>query len=45
MLVGVLVGKALPDAIDGHRRMAFGAGSQINSPIAVLILLMICRRL
>ena len=41
MLVGVLIGKALPDAIDGLRRMEFGAGSQINIPIAVLIWLMI----
>jgi len=41
MLVGVLVGKALPEVIDGLRRMEFGAGSQINIPIAVLIWLMI----
>ena len=41
MLVGVLVGKALPDLIDRLRRMEFGAGSQINIPIAVLIWLMI----
>ena len=41
MLVGVLFGKALPDLIDQFRRMEFGAGSQINIPIAVLIWLMI----
>ncbi len=41
MLVGVLVGKALPEAIDQLRKLEFGAGSQINIPIAVLIWLMI----
>ena len=41
MLVGVLIGKALPDMIDQLRRMEFGAGSQINIPIAVFIWLMI----
>lgn len=41
MLVGVLAGKGLPDTIDQLRRMEFGAGSQINIPIAVLIWLMI----
>lgn len=41
MLIGVLVGKAIPDLIDLLRRMEFGAGSQINIPIAVLIWLMI----
>jgi len=41
MLVGVLVGKALPDLIDQLRGIEFGAGSQINIPIAVLIWLMI----
>jgi ACR3 family arsenite transporter len=41
MLIGVLAGKAMPDAIDGLRRLEFGAGSQINIPIAVLIWLMI----
>ncbi len=41
MLVGVLVGKALPGLIDRLRRIEFGAGSQINIPIAVLIWLMI----
>jgi arsenite transporter len=41
MLVGVVIGKALPEMIDQLRRMEFGAGSQINIPIAVLIWLMI----
>ena len=41
MVVGVLLGKLLPALIDGLRRLEFGAGSQINLPIAVLIWLMI----
>jgi ACR3 family arsenite transporter len=41
MLLGVLVGKALPTLIDGFRSFRFGTGSQINTPIAVLIWLMI----
>lgn len=41
MIVGVLVGKVMPDTVDVVRRMEFGAGSQINVPIAVLIWLMI----
>ncbi len=41
MLVGILLGKALPGATDSLRRLEFGAGSQINVPIAVLIWLMI----
>lgn len=41
MLVGVLIGKGLPYTVDQLRRMEFGAGSQINIPIAVLIWLMI----
>jgi ACR3 family arsenite transporter len=41
MLVGVLLGKALPGFIDSMRRLEFGEGSQINVPIAVLIWLMI----
>jgi arsenite transporter len=41
MLVGVVIGKALPEMVDQLRRMEFGAGSQINIPIAVLIWLMI----
>src|SRR5512135_1671749 len=41
MAVGVGVGKLLPDLVAGLRRMEFGAGSQINVPIAALIWLMI----
>ncbi len=41
MIVGVLVGKALPAGIDRLRNLEFGAGSQINIPIAVFIWLMI----
>jgi ACR3 family arsenite transporter len=41
MLVGVLLGKALPAVVDALRKMEFGSGSQINVPIAVLIWLMI----
>lgn len=41
MLAGVLTGKAIPGAIEQLRGMEFGAGSQINIPIAVLIWLMI----
>jgi ACR3 family arsenite transporter len=41
MIAGVILGKALPDSIDQFRRLEFGAGSQINVPIAVLIWLMI----
>ena len=41
MIVGVLAGKSLPASIDQLRRLEFGAGSQINIPIAVLIWLMI----
>jgi ACR3 family arsenite transporter len=41
MIVGVLLGRAMPGAADALRRMEFGAGSQINIPIAVLIWLMI----
>jgi ACR3 family arsenite transporter len=41
MAIGVFVGKALPGMIDQLRKMEFGAGSQINIPIAVLIWLMI----
>ena len=41
MIVGVLTGKALPDSTDQLRKLEFGAGSQINIPIAVLIWLMI----
>ena len=41
MLAGVLVGKVIPGLTDQLRRMEFGAESQINIPIAVLIWLMI----
>lgn len=41
MLVGVLIGKSFPGAADRLRGMDFGAGSQINIPIAFLIWLMI----
>ena len=41
MVVGVLLGKALPGFIDTMRSLEFGEGSQINVPIAVLIWLMI----
>jgi len=41
MIVGVLLGKMLPDLINRLRQFEFGEGSQINVPIAVLIWLMI----
>jgi ACR3 family arsenite transporter len=41
MAAGVLIGKLLPGATDGLRRMEFGKGSQLNVPIAILIWLMI----
>ena len=41
MIVGVLLGKMLPDLINRLREFEFGEGSQINVPIAVLIWLMI----
>jgi ACR3 family arsenite transporter len=41
MVVGVVLGKALPGFIDSMRSLEFGEGSQINVPIAVLIWLMI----
>ena len=41
MVVGVLIGRTLPGLTDSLRRLEFGAGSQINAPIAVLIWLMI----
>jgi ACR3 family arsenite efflux pump ArsB len=37
MLVGVLLGKLLPGAIDSLRRMEFSSESQINIPIAILL--------
>jgi arsenite transporter len=41
MLAGLALGKWVPTLVDGLRRMEFGAGSQVNIPIAVLIWLMI----
>lgn len=41
MIVGVGLGKLLPGLTDTLRGMEFGAGSQINIPIAILIWLMI----
>jgi ACR3 family arsenite transporter len=41
MVVGVLLGQAMPSAVDSLRRVEFGTGSQINVPIAILIWLMI----
>jgi ACR3 family arsenite transporter len=41
MVAGVLLGKAVPAFAGTLRSMEFGAGSQINVPIAVLIWLMI----
>jgi arsenite transporter len=41
MVVGVLLGKAAPSMMEGLRALEFGAGSQINIPIAILIWLMI----
>lgn len=41
MVAGIVLGKAVPTFMDGLRRLEFGAGSQINIPIAVLIWLMI----
>ena len=41
MVVGVLLGRTLPGLTESLRGLEFGAGSQINAPIAVLIWLMI----
>jgi arsenite transporter len=41
MGVGIVLGKALPGAVNTIRWLEFGEGSQINIPIAVLIWLMI----
>jgi arsenite transporter len=41
MLAGVLIGRLLPGLTGMLRGMEFGAGSQINVPIAILIWLMI----
>jgi ACR3 family arsenite transporter len=41
MVVGIALGKLLPDAITALSKLEFGEGSQVNIPIAVLIWLMI----
>ena len=41
MVAGVVVGRLLPSQVQVLRGLEFGAGSQINLPIAVLIWLMI----
>jgi ACR3 family arsenite transporter len=41
MAVGLLLGRTIPGLMSALRRLEFGAGSQINVPIAVLIWLMI----
>ena len=41
MAVGVALGRLFPGLTDALRRLEFGAGSQINVPIAVLLWLMI----
>ncbi|MBI2988280.1 MAG: ACR3 family arsenite efflux transporter [Deltaproteobacteria bacterium] len=41
MVIGVLLGKALPGMVAAVRNMEFGGSSHINVPIAVLIWLMI----
>jgi len=41
MVVGVVLGNGMPVLMEGLRGLEFGAGSQINIPIAVLIWLMI----
>src|SRR5688572_23306451 len=41
MVAGVVLGKAAPGMMAGLRSLEFGAGSQINIPIAILIWLMI----
>jgi arsenite transporter len=41
MVMGIGIGKLLPEAVASIRGVEFGKGSQINAPIAVLIWLMI----
>jgi arsenite transporter len=41
MIIGVALGKLLPESIAALSRLEFGEGSQVNIPIAVLIWLMI----
>ena len=41
MVVGVALGKWMPDSVQLLRSLEFGHGSQVNIPIAILIWLMI----
>src|SRR5512135_981917 len=41
MVVGVVLGKALPDVTAALSKLEFGQGSQVNVPIGVLLWLMI----
>lgn len=41
MVAGVILGRSVPSFVEALRGLEFGAGSQINAPIAVLIWLMI----
>ena len=41
MVLGIPLGKALPDLTGMLRKMEFGQGSQVNIPIAILLWLMI----
>lgn len=41
MVAGVLLGRWMPELVDGLRSLEFGAESHVNLPIAVLIWLMI----
>ena len=41
MVVGIAAGKLFPGAVSALSKMEFGAGSQVNVPIAILIWLMI----
>jgi len=41
MVLGILLGKYLPEITDSLRKMEFGQNSHINLPIAILIWLMI----
>lgn len=41
MLLGIALGKLLPAAVSGLRRLELGAGSQVNAPIMVLVWLMV----
>ena len=41
MIVGIGLGKLVPDAVASLRGLEFGEGSQINIPIAILIWLMV----